>query len=1127
MALDGPNIEELMGGIAAVGQRRIPEGKFFDLVRQWLDDPAIGLLERVENESSSPDEKSRLEGTVSLLRRLLGEDIQSILSIASSMPPAPESLSQPPMDPSATVDFVRIPQEISNASSTNSNRFRILRLHSEGGLGRVSLAHDEEVNRPVALKEIKPNYVDDPSVRDQFLLEAHITGALEHPGIVPIYGLGHSQDGKPYYAMRFVRGESLQKAIESFHSGNRGLQLDRGERALEFRQLLGRFVDVCQAIAFAHHRGVLHRDLKPGNIMLGKYSETLVIDWGLGILSKPTEQSRGSNTELDSPLKLSGSIKLPEKHGIAGTPAYMSPEQARGDFEALGPSSDIYSLGGTLFCVLTGKSPQSSRRMTELLERVAAGRVDPPCSIVPEVPKTLNAICMKAMAFKPEDRYADAQQLANDIERWLGDEPVSVYTEPWPHRLLRWARKNRIKVSAGIGTLFTGLVASIIAVILIANEQVKTEYQRNRAEFLFQQARDAVDQYLINVVDNEQLRSSSFAPTRVALLRQGLEYYQRFLDESESTEQLKIPRAKAMLRLAQVNKEIGDLEIAEQSYSDALQAYERLFETNTGNNEELRIDYAIAHGQLGELQSSKTIRREDSLKSLYKAQELLSRESSAIDEDRLLAAQAFIESKLSHWYKPSDINTAILFSRSAAKRYEELIKRSQDGRNRVALAKSLYELANLLGETRQFQEARALHQRSRLIWLELGSDNAMRSQARQFESSVLHELAILSDQLGDFTSGLQASDESRKVRLEVAFVSGRESLHALAQSLNDSGIRRLQVDPKDASGDQLLEKALWLRRELRTAWPDDLDISIRYLESVVNIANNCVIRSQSKEADAILTEAKQFIDSCPPRLRDLPQFIKYEASIEMLYGETKAAQGSVETGEQAIQRAIQMLSRIVEADPTNHEYPLTMMLAYGSLGAIQMAASKFENAEMTFSNAAKTCDKLISMSPEDLQSVQNKSSFLLNSAIAMSRDSKPIEEVYNRIEEAIQLARSLLRANPKYGPIKSTLISEFQLSLDSCKRSPQLEQAIQSTAVESLNDPWTAIEYVTIAKLLSSLLNPSSNSLDGSNVSSEQLAAYIVKILVRAKEMDSTIVGLLDSAEFEFLKTSNAFRDSF
>ena len=163
---------------------------------------------------------------------------------------------------------------------TARDRFRVLRPLAAGGLGKVSIARDLELNREVALKELLDRHADDPNSRARFLQEAEITGRLEHPGVVPIYGLGQYADGRPFYVMRFIRGDSLAQAIVRFHrEASSGWTAPSDQ--LQLRRLLARMIDVCNAVEYAHSRGVLHRDLKPGNVMLGAYGETLVVDWGL------------------------------------------------------------------------------------------------------------------------------------------------------------------------------------------------------------------------------------------------------------------------------------------------------------------------------------------------------------------------------------------------------------------------------------------------------------------------------------------------------------------------------------------------------------------------------------------------------------------------------------------------------------------------------------------------------------------------------------------------------------------------------------------------------------------------------------------------------------------------------
>src|SRR5262249_29410161 len=176
-----------------------------------------------------------------------------------------------------------------------------------------------------------------------FLREAEITGQLEHPGVVPVYGLGQAADGSPCYAMRLIRGETFQEAAERFHRDDRPGR-DPGERSLAFRQLLGRLVSVGDTVAHAHSRGIVHRDLKPSNILLGSFGETLVVDWGL---AKP---AAASGPERDpTPEPAAGPADLTQDGAVIGTPAYMSPEQAVGRWDRVGPASDVYSLGATLY----------------------------------------------------------------------------------------------------------------------------------------------------------------------------------------------------------------------------------------------------------------------------------------------------------------------------------------------------------------------------------------------------------------------------------------------------------------------------------------------------------------------------------------------------------------------------------------------------------------------------------------------------------------------------------------------------------------------------------------------------------------------------------------------------------
>jgi len=264
---------------------------------------------------------------------------------------------------------------------------------------------------------------------DRFVREARVTAQLEHPGIVPVYELGRRPDGTLYYVMKRVKGQTLSDAI-------------RGARDLQARlALLPHFVHLCHAMAYAHSRGVVHRDLKPQNVMVGEFGETVVLDWGLAkVRGERDVRERDLERGVERILASAGQTLV---GATMGTPAYMSPEQAHGRIDAVDERSDVWSLGAVLFEILTGAPPYEGETALEVLEKVRSEAPPEPRARVRQIPREIASVCARAMTVDAAGRYADARALARDVEAWQTGGQVDAYRYAWWEVLGRYLVRHQ------------------------------------------------------------------------------------------------------------------------------------------------------------------------------------------------------------------------------------------------------------------------------------------------------------------------------------------------------------------------------------------------------------------------------------------------------------------------------------------------------------------------------------------------------------------------------------------------------------------------------------------------------------------------------------------------------------
>jgi serine/threonine protein kinase len=422
-----------------------------------------------------------------------------------------------------------------------------------GGIGRVVVVHDRFLGRDVALKELLHEHTSNPSIattrvvalEQRFLREARLTGQLEHPAIVPVFELGRRLDGGLYYTMQRVRGRTLHELL----SEGSGLE-DRLKH-------MGSYLTVCLAIAYAHSRAVVHRDIKPQNVMVGPFGETYVLDWGLA-------RVKGKKDPRAQDLKLQPDITGNALEGGAiGTPSYMSPEQAEGKIEQIDERSDVWCLGAVLYEMLTGRPPYTGVNPFDVLAKITKSKVVPVREREPQAPPELAAIAEKALQHKREERYANAEEMAKDIDAWLRGARVGAHEYSSWELVRRFGRRNRLSLS----------VTSVAAVLLLVLGGYGIRQVRQQRD----QARAFAQLFLEEVSDKLEPIAGS-KPLVEELTHKTLDYYRANVDPKSGPRDERIRLATTWLKIGRLAIDVDRFDDAASAFSFAKQVAQPLAE---------------------------------------------------------------------------------------------------------------------------------------------------------------------------------------------------------------------------------------------------------------------------------------------------------------------------------------------------------------------------------------------------------------------------------------------------------------------------------------------------------------------------------------------------------------------
>jgi serine/threonine protein kinase/tetratricopeptide (TPR) repeat protein len=485
--------------------------------------------------------------------------------------------------------------------------FRILRQVGRGGMGVVYEAEQISLGRRVALKVLPFAATMDPRHLQRFHNEARAAASLHHPNIVPVHAVGEER-GVHYYAMQFIAGQTLAAFIEQQRDSGTASQptvaqvtppaadtaavaaapteLAPRDRAY-FRRAAEWGIQAAEALEHAHQLGVVHRDIKPANLMIDGRGQLWVADFGL------------ARTAAESGLTMSGDL--------VGTLRYMSPEQALAKRVVIDHRTDVYSLGATVYELLTLRPAFEGADRQELLRQIAFEEPRPLRRLNRAVPAELEIIVQKATEKNPAERYATAQDMADDLRSWLADRPILARRPGPAQRLARWTRRHRALVSATVVCLFVASVALAISTVMAwrkeretanayhaADEQrrVATE-QRQRAVDSLKDAEAAVDQLLMRV-GRDKLADVPYAePIRRELLADAVRFYEKFLERNNDDPELRLEVARARLGLGEIEWRLGEYHRAEEKLRQGLALLHELLAQQPGRPEYL---HELAHG---------------------------------------------------------------------------------------------------------------------------------------------------------------------------------------------------------------------------------------------------------------------------------------------------------------------------------------------------------------------------------------------------------------------------------------------------------------------------------------------------------------------------------------------------
>jgi tetratricopeptide (TPR) repeat protein/tRNA A-37 threonylcarbamoyl transferase component Bud32 len=937
----------------------------------------------------SGEDRQAIEQIVESIVRRHGFDAQATLSALGLDGEPAETVSLAAHD-AESVDATAAPAEPPGiASPRHSSRgalganfgdYELLERVAQGGMGVVYKARQIKLNRIVALKMILAGQLASEDQVRRFYVEAEAAANLDHPGIVPIYEVGQHQ-GQHFYSMGFVEGQSLAGRLAA--------------GPLPPREAAELILKTALAVAYAHEHGVIHRDLKPSNILLDAQGQPRVTDFGLA-----------KRVEADSELTASGAV--------IGTPSYMPPEQAAGRIDQVGPLADIYSLGATLYCLLTGRPPFQAAHAVETLKQVIEHEPVSPRQLNGAVGRDLETICLKCLQKEPARRYCTAAQLAEDLARYLDGRPITARPISLTARFVRWCRRNRrIAILSGalLLALLGGLVGTTLGLVRAEQRRLQVETERDKKDTALQAetkareaetvartlAMDALRKLTDRVVEQQLARRTILTEEDRRFLRDIQRQYEEFAKlPGEDAEQRAI-RAEGHRRVAVMRHRLGEEREAEASYRQAVLLYQQLT-AEFPSRPELRWELAASHNNLGNLLS---------------------------DTGRLKEAEA------AYAY------AVAIFERLAT----EFPTRSEF---RQELARSHNNLGVLLRATGRLKEAEAACTDAVAIFKQLAADFPTRSEFRR-------ELALSHNNLGSLlraTGRLQDAEAAYadalaiQKQLAADFPTDSEFRQGLVLSHNNLGNLLYSTGrPKEA--ELAHADALAIQKQLAADFPNRPEFRQDLARSHNNLGLLLRATGRPKEAELAHADAlaiqKQLAADFPNR----PEFRQDLGGSHKALGNLLSATRRLKEAESAHADALAIFKQLAADFPTRPEFRSDLAQCYINLGLLLRATGRRKQAELAHADALAIQKQLAADFPKVPHYRNELAGNLVNLAL-LDYSRRDFAQARRWLEEAQPHHQAALQANPRHPDYRQFYWNNLMVLTQSCAG-----QGDQAAAVEA------------------------------------------------------------------------------